>query len=120
MTIPRPPKKIDKRTLDVFREMAKLLPSYHEIYIQRKHIHHDDIETNNIHVKGGINKLEEYDYGFNDGKRLVNADVHFKRMKNAFKKEGMKGYRDYLWKISELKVEPLNLWDKLMVKLNWN
>ncbi len=101
------------------REVANVLPHYYETFHQRKHIHSKDIETKDI-APEDYDKNKQYQASFYNGKRLVDAKLHFKRMCNAWKDEGKEGYRQYLIKFNKKEFKHVNWWDRLFYKLNWN
>lgn len=104
----------------MFREVANCLPNYHESFIQREKIHHKDIESKNLTPKEGINRLSEYTAPHSDGKRFISSDRHYKRMINAFKKEGVEGYRQYLLTFAKKKFRKITIWERLLLKIGLN
>lgn len=104
----------------MLREVAKVLPKYYEFYQQKKIIHHKDIKTNNFEPKEGLNQLSTYLANWKDGKRLIDNKMHFKRMCDAWKKNGKEGYRRYLIDLNNKKFQHANWYDRLLSKFNWN
>lgn len=113
--------KLSNDTKRMLRAAAKSLTlKYKEPYIQKKIINHKDIETNNLAPKEGLNKQSTYIASWNDGSRLVNEERHYKRMCDAWKKDGNKGYRQYLMNLIKKEFRHVNWWDRLFSKLNLN
>ena len=111
--------KIDNKTKKKIRKMAECLPVYYETFHQRKHIHHKDIVSKNLETKD-YDAERQYQASFFDGKRLIDANAHYKRMCNAYKKGGEKEYRKYIIKLGNKNFQELSLFDKLKNWLNNN
>jgi len=112
--------KLSNDTKKMLREVSKVLPKYYEFYQQKKIIHHKDIETNNFAPKEGINQLSTYLANYKDGKMLVDAKLHYKRMCRAWGKQGKDGYWKYLIDMNKKKFRQVNWYDRLLSKFNLN
>ena len=107
--------KLTKEQKDMIRNVAKGLPTFQEKYITRKNIHNKDIESYGLQPKD-YDKNKQYQAGYKDGIRIVDSDVHYKRLCKAFKKDGENGYREYLIKFSKKSFRDLTITERLM---NW-
>ena len=113
--------KLDNETKRMIRSVSIALPNYYEPYIQKKIIHHKDIETNDMLKEGEeLNKDSSYTANFRDGKRLVDSKLHYKRMCNAWKEGGQEGYRAYLIEFNKKEFKHASLWNRFLSKLNMN
>ena len=103
--------KLSKEQKVMIRNVANNLPTYNESFINRKHIHEKDIASRGLETKD-YDKNKQYQINQNKGKRLIDADVHYKRLCNAMKK-GEEEYRAYLIRFSKMSFRNLTIMEKV-------